>query len=343
LVALGQSFTSASSIIPLSTAGLDSSHSVVGSECYGCHKGLDPLRQFWASQLDYNDRNDFPAKASFTGAPANPRPNTTGGVLAFGTVNAAGNSIYDLGPLLLQVAEGTDSAQAISRFALAMTQKLCFFANSSPCLESDPEYRRVAKAFQASNYSFPTLVKELFSSPLVTGSSPTATFDANGVVVSIARRDQLCDAVSNRMGKPDICSLAVALPTSAQTAVIKIAGSVPADGFSRGSEVPITPSDPSLFFRAGSELLCETLSAQVVDATAGSVYSSTDVAGSIAKMVQDVMGYPSSDTAHYSKAQEILMAHYTEVKAANNNTATTALRSAFTLACESPTSLSFGL
>jgi hypothetical protein len=37
------------------------------------------------------------------------------------------------------------------------------------------------------------------------------------------------------------------------------------------------------------------------------------------------------------------MAHYTEVKAANNNTATTALRSAFTLACESPTSLSFGL
>jgi hypothetical protein len=37
------------------------------------------------------------------------------------------------------------------------------------------------------------------------------------------------------------------------------------------------------------------------------------------------------------------MAHYSEVLAANRNTATTALRSTFALACQSPTSVSFGL
>ena len=55
------------------------------------------------------------------------------------------------------------------------------------------------------------------------------------------------------------------------------------------------------------------------------------------------MGYPPSDTVHYAPAQQILMAHYTEVKGTSNNTATTALRSVFALACQSPTSLSFGL
>src|SRR4029078_1628984 len=42
LVALGESFTPEAAITPLSTAGLDPMHSVAGTECYGCHKSLDP-------------------------------------------------------------------------------------------------------------------------------------------------------------------------------------------------------------------------------------------------------------------------------------------------------------
>src|SRR5436190_8150494 len=57
LAALGQSFTSDSNVVPLSQDGLDSAHAVAGSECVGCHKSLDPMRQFWANQLDFNDRN----------------------------------------------------------------------------------------------------------------------------------------------------------------------------------------------------------------------------------------------------------------------------------------------
>ena len=345
LVALGQSLTSENSIVPLSTAGLDSSHSVTGSECYGCHKSLDPLRQFWGTQLDFNDRNDFPARASFTGAAANPRPAMTGGGFAFGSVNTTGANMLALGPLILQVQDQLDPAQSITRFAIAMTQKLCFYANSAPCVEGDPEFRRVALAFQNGNYNFLSLVKELFSSPLVTGASPTVTAMNNGMTISIARRDQLCASLSSRLGKPDLCALAAAIPTTAQAATVKIATAVAADAFSRGAESPVTPTDPTLFYRAASEMLCENIATQVVDATSGTVWQSSNFTAAITDMVERVMGYPPGDDHHHAQAIKILTDHYNAVltQTGARNTATTALRSTFALACQSPASLSAGL
>jgi hypothetical protein len=52
------------------------------------------------------------------------------------------------------------------------------------------------------------------------------------------------------------------------------------------------------------------------------------------------MGYASGDS-HYAGALQILKAHYQE--ALSGHSATDALRSTFSLACQSPTSLSFGL
>jgi hypothetical protein len=341
LVALGQSFTSDAAITPLSTAGLDPMHSVAGTECYGCHKSLDPLRQFWANQLDFNDRNDFIAR-SFTGAAPNPRPTTLGGLLAFGNVNLGGASMTDLGGLLLMVSDG-DAQQPLSRFASSITQKLCFYANSTACDESDPEFRRVAFAFQNSTYNFAALVKELFASNLVTGAQPTQTFAQDTVPVSIARRDHFCAALSNRLAKADLCAQAVPIPSTTQAATAKIASSVPADAFSRGAESPVTPSDPTLFFRSAVEMLCENIAPQVVDATTGTVYMSSDVAGALEDMVTKVMGYPPGDP-HHADSVAALQEHYDAVLPMNRTMgATIALRSAFTLACESPTSVSLGL
>jgi hypothetical protein len=344
LVALGQSFTSDASIIPVSVNGLDSAHSVDGTECYGCHKSLDPMRQFWATQLDYNDRNDFPQRGNFMGGTANPRPKTTGGALSFGDVNmdfSNGGSLFDLAKSLLQIHDTSD-AQPITRFALGFAQKLCVFANSSPCQESDPEFRRIALAFENSNFSFPVLVKELFSSPLVTAAGETASFAKGGMPVSISRRDQFCQAMSNRLGRADICAQAAPIPSQAQKNTLNIAGNIPADAFGRGSENAVTPADPTLFFRAASEMLCEDIATQVVDAATNSVYVSTDVAGGIADMVQRIMGYPPGDP-HYGSAVKILTDHYNAAKGTANTSATNALRSTFAAACQSPTSLSFGL
>jgi hypothetical protein len=249
--------------------------------------------------------------------------------------------MLDFGPLLAQVStESVDGT--LDGFAIEFTRKLCFYANSTACNAADPEFRRVVKAFQAANHDFLALIKELFASPLVTGIAATQTFAAGAMPVSIVRRDHLCAALSNRLGKPDLCALAAVLPSQAQAATARIASSVAADAFSRGSESPITPSDPTLFYRAATEMLCENMANQVVDAPTATVYSSADVTSALPDMVEKLMGYPPSDSKH-AAALEILMAHQAEVLKQNPRNPGLALRSAFVLACESPTALGVGL
>jgi hypothetical protein len=353
LVALGAALTSDSEISPVSTIGLDQEHAVMNTECYGCHKVLDPLRQFWANQFDFNDRNDFPARVF--GGIANPRPTTKGGTLAAFNVNATGASILDLGKLLAQVVDTNSVAtdQPVNRFALAFAQKLCFYTDSGACAEEDPEFRRVAIAFEKSNFDFRTLVRELFSSPLVTGAATTLTFERRNPLVSVERRDQFCQSLSNRLGKPDICALGVAFPFqsgfggptqgsspyTAQRAIFRIAGSLPADGFSRGSENPVASPEPTLFYRAASEMVCETVAGQVVDVM-GAPFQSSQLDAALDGMVQNVIGYASGDP-HYAQALQILHAHYQE--ALGGHSPTDALKSTFSLACQSPTSVSFGI
>jgi hypothetical protein len=356
LVALGQALTSENDIVPVSTVGLEPDHSPDSNpECFGCHKILDPLKQFWESYFDFADRNDFP---TFRFGSDNVEPNrTNGGSLQFGNVAADGTTMADLGGLLAQVSDTNEAVadaalKTVNRFAISITQKLCYYADSAGCAEDDPEFRRVAKAFEDSNFDFKTLLRELFASPLVTGATHTLTFDRRNVVVSVARKDQLCQALSNRLGKPDLCAQNVAFPytsgfggpsgnstLSSQLAIFRIAGAMPADGFSRGSEQPVTSAEPTLFYRAASELICETVALQVVDVE-GAPFASSDLDASLASMVRTIIGYSEGDPL-YAGALEILRNHYDEALA--DNTATQALQSTFSLACQSPTSLSFGL
>jgi hypothetical protein len=238
----------------------------------------------------------------------------------------------------------------LNRFALATAQKLCYYADSAGCTESDPEFRRVVKAFQDSSYDYKTLLREMLASPLVTGEKSTLTFERRNVVVSIARKDQFCQQLSNRLGMPDVCGLHVAFPYSngfsqsnssytTAKAMNRLAGAMPADGFSRGSEVPVTLADPNLFYRAASELICEQVSVAAVDAE-NAPFSSSDLTASIDKMVQTLLGYASGDPK-YASAVQILTDHYNE--ALSGHDATQALQSTFALACQSPTSVSFGL
>ena len=89
-------------------------------------------------------------------------------------------------------------------------------------------------------------------------------------------------------------------------------------------------------------MLCHpraTVAALVVDVD-GAPYTSSNVATSIESMVQNIIGYTVGD-AKYPGAVQIMNDHYNEVLASAN--ATAALQSTFSLACQSPTSLSFGL
>ncbi len=338
LAALGGSFTSENTIIPVSETGLDSAHTTTSSQCYVCHKSLDPMRNFWANQLDFNDRNDW-LTSTFNGATPNPKPSTTGGVFAFGTVNATGANINDFGRLLGTMTDG-DPNSPINQFAIGVAQKLCYYANSAPCDVTDPEFRRVASNF-AQAFSFPVLIKDLFASPLITGAADTKTSAKGTVPISVSRRDHFCQALSNRLGIQDICALATALPSAAQTSTATIAGSVVADAFGRGTVAPVTPASPTLFYRAAVEQLCANLAPQLVDGGGNSsLWSSSMAPAAIDDMVGRVMGYPPSDKNH-AMAASILQQHMQSAQSKSN--ASSALRSTFVLACESPTSVSIGL
>ena len=104
----------------------------------------------------------------------------------------------------------------------------------------------------------------------------------------------------------------------------------------------MTPTEPTIFYRAATEMLCENIATQVVDAASGAIYLSSDVPGAINAMVETVMGYPPGHPLH-AQAAQILMDHDTAVvQSATGSTAskaTTGLRSAFALACESPRAL----
>jgi hypothetical protein len=320
IVALGKSFDDTNSVTPVSETALDGQHAQPGSVCYGCHKTLDPMRQFYrqAYTLFYHDQLD-------------PKEALVNGVFAFDGVTAQGQGIGDLGTMLANHP----------RFASAWVQKLCYYANSLACVEDDPEFLRIVAAFQQSNYSWSTLVREFFASPLTTGAADTKTFRDNGVVVPISRRDHYCVALSNRLGIADVCGMGDSLtPTASQRSARTIAVDLPADGYSRGAEAPILANDPTLFFRAGVENLCRIVADQVVDVPKTTKYSSTNPQVAIADFVSNVMGLPSSDS-HAAGAQSILTDHFNAAKLSAS--ATDALKSTFVLACTSPTAVGMGM
>jgi len=91
-------------------------------------------------------------------------------------------------------------------------------------------------------------------------------------------------------------------------------------------------------------MLCENVAPKVVDPTSGTnLFPSNSPTTAIGDLVTKIMGYPPSDT-NYAMAVTILTNHFNTAKGSPNNaTATNAMRSTFSAACQSPTSLAFGL
>jgi hypothetical protein len=196
-------------------------------------------------------------------------------------------------------------------------------------------------------------VKEVFSSPLTTNATPTAT-TALAEIVSVSRRDHLCAAIEYRLGLPDPCGLSIISVANAQkTTIDQIAGGLPSDGYGRGSTIPVLPNAPTLFYRAGVENICEAVAAMVIDPKTGSLpagatsWQSSDPTTAVADFVSLIMAITPSDPRS-SQMQSILMSHFNTVLATvspsgKNFTATQALESTFVAACLSPSFVGIGM
>jgi hypothetical protein len=194
-------------------------------------------------------------------------------------------------------------------------------------------------------------------SPITTHAASTQTTTDQGDVIAVSRRDHICAAWNARFGFTDVCGLDVTSKAATRGLIPEIVQGLPSDGYGRGSVKPVLPNNPSIFFRAGMENICEAMSTYLVDPAANvsttglKTWSSQSPTAAIADFVSIVADLPSSDS-RAAQLQTQLTAHFnTAVKGGwmvNGNpqapvSPTDALRSTFVVACLSPTAVSIGL
>jgi hypothetical protein len=291
--------------------------------CHECHVALDPMRQFFRQTYSlYGSRQDDSVEAS------------TPGEFVFHDVEAHGSGVGDLAALLANHP----------LFATAWTQRLCTYAASQTCDESDPEFLRLVELFKTSHYDWRALVEAVFSSPLVSGLQKTKTTEQEGQSFPVVRQEHLCAMLSNRLGIPDVCGLDPNQPVFSKR-VRTLAASWPSGQYSRGSASPALPVAPSVLTRGGMESLCVELSHRLVDTERRSFpfrflfadgkpspFSSSDSDAAIHALVTNLMGLTSDRAAGPTS---ILQEHFAAARQSGSS-ATDALKSTFVLACLSP-------
>ena len=328
IVATGSAFDGTDTTAPTSTPGLDAGHAAPGSTCFTCHQLLDPTRSILSATYSW-----FYYPQTDTALSTQP------GMFAFQGMIAPMRTIDDFAKILA----------AHPLVATGWGQKLCYYVNSTPCSADDPEFQRITTAFDQS-HDWNALVKSIVTSPITTHAVDTLTAQLAGEVISVARRDHLCAALNSRLGFVDICQLDLTLRARGAGTTSKIAqivSGMPSDGYGRGGTAPVLPNDPTLFYRAGLENICEAVSQMTIDAAVDPTqpgakhWTSSDPDGAIGDFVAQIMALATSDP-RAPQATSILKDHYTAALA-TGATPTASLRSTFVAACLSPSFIGIGM
>ena len=307
ITALGEIFSPADPTTPLSLDGLSPAHSAPSTTCFGCHQFLDPMRLYFAKSLS--------TKYQVTEKPLAGTPS-----FAFDGFTQNGGDLFTLATTLTNHPH----------FASAWVQKLCYYANSQACDEKDPEFLRISAAFVASKYDFKALVRELFTSPLVTGAEPTQTSASQPYLLSITRQQHLCQLLDKRLGTTGSCALASSF-----------ANLIPDDDFARGSAVPVQPALTSLFHFSAAEKLCDAVASKLVSTSSTALFNPNLPDIALARLTQGLMGLPPSHP-RYASSYAGLLNHLAQAST-SGAAGTIAMRSTFTLACLSPDVMALGL
>ncbi|HUJ59403.1 MAG TPA: hypothetical protein VLX92_12950 [Kofleriaceae bacterium] len=328
IVATGAQVDGSDQTVPPSTPGLDTEHAAPNTLCYSCHQLLDPTRSILSSTYSYFY---YPqTDQSLINQP---------GLFAFQGVIAQVHTIDDF-------------ANTLATHPLvpqAWAQKLCYYVNSAPCDTTDPEFKRILGDFSGGGMQWNALVKDIVTSPITTNAAATKTNTTNGEVIAVSRRDHMCAALNNRLDLVDICQLDLTVSGNQKTSTVaQIISGMPSDGYGRGATVPVLPNQPTLFYRAGLENLCEAISAEVIDAApdpnqpSAIQWKSSDPNGAIKDFVSTMMGLTTNDPRTAPSIQA-LTDHYNAALAISGTSPTDALRSTFVVACLSPTFIGIGM
>lgn len=314
IVALGASFDGVT-VTDFSSEAINQEHAAPGSECFGCHQQLDPMRDFYRASFSnhYAPQLD-PERAQLEAQ------------FVFGDVETSGTGVRDLAQILADHP----------LFPYAWAQKMCFYANTEACPEGD-ELDRVVAAFVDANLDFRVLVRELFSSALVTNRDCVAGAP-DGTKAVIARRSTFCQQMSVRLGVDNLCAIVgnIEDASALQGDVATAAASIPDDAFARSTVEPIVIGETGLFTRANREAACDII-AQGAYGLAFAGMSNDEVFDAL---VHDVMALPPSDERN-PVARAILVEHVSDAVAAGQ-TEEVAMQSGLSVACMAPGSAGVG-
>jgi hypothetical protein len=308
--ALGAGLAAGDATEATSDAGLDAAHTSASTDCYACHRLIDPMRLYFSTAMT---TAQFPRESGPSLQPS----------FAFLGVQSEADGLDGFAETLAEHP----------RFATAWTQHVCAWANGTACDEGDPEFQRIATVFRERGYQFRTLVAEVMSSPLTTGLAPTQQDEERPFGIAIARQQTFCHLLEQRLAT-DVC---------ASSGVKAALGLIPADSFIRGAAAPLITVDPNLFQFAAAEAFCRTVATlnAIVSTSSSALFPADDSALTLSRIVEKLMGLPPSHPRHRA-AVAALFGHYAAARDAGA-TALTALQSAFVMGCVSPDVLGVGL
>jgi hypothetical protein len=308
--ALGAGLAAGDPTEATSEVGLDVAHTSASTDCYACHRLIDPMRLYFSTAMT---TEQFPRE---TGPSLQPS-------FAFLGVQSEAVGLDGFAETLAEHP----------RFATAWTQHVCAWANGTACDEGDPEFQRIATVFRERGYQFRTLVAEVMSSPLTTGLAPTQQDEERPFGIAIARQQTFCHLLEQRLAT-DVC---------ASSSVKAALGLIPADSFIRGAAAPLITVDPNLFQFAAAEAFCRNVASlnTIVSNSSSAIFPADDSAVALSRIVEKLMGLPPSHPRHRA-AVAALFGHYVAARDAGA-TSVTALQSAFVMGCVSPDVLGVGL
>ena len=290
-VALDAIYETGDPTTPPSLESLDPDHSLPGTACYECHKLLDPARPIYDNYYSYNNRA--------IGAPLQ-TPSTFG----------------FQGHVVEQINNMDDLASAIAghpRFAAAWTQKLCMWANSQRCDESDPQFVRVAETFRTGydensaddDFSLDVLVRELFASTLITGAAASPGHEEIEFLVSPTRFDHFCQSVNVRLreASDQRCAAEGLDPTMCEAPTRNCFGSwkkaeaLGQDAYARGIKEFTTPTTQGPVYSIAVREACRDL-ANNATGNSGPYPRGQELRPTVTRMVETLMGLPQNHPRH---------------------------------------------
>lgn len=282
IAALDATFNPSDATPHLSEDGIDQDHADPTTTCYQCHRHMDTMKLIFDNFQSIRHRStevnqDLDATFSFLG------------------VSAAMNTVDDFAELIANHP----------RFPIAWVQKLCMWANSQRCIESDPEFIRLKDYFANNQFNMKLLVQEFFSSPLFVATELTKTHEDIEYHISLARSNHFCRAIEQRANDLNI--------KYNTTGTLRLCdkfynfGIIPSDQLSRGTEDFVVPMNLTGFYSKSIESRCAGARTQVFSSNINKLINTSGLSSEqlADELVQSLMGIPQNHPRYDNTLAEL--------------------------------------